>query len=110
MSLRANAAASTSGPRVALKGLAWPAALLHRGCKGCAKLLPITQQVLHLQSGEELVGILVLLDVRGRAVIVLEGLPEGPGVGKGGLAQRQLRKQRLQLGKDAVVLLCVWHL
>lgn len=64
----------------------------------------------HLQSGEELIRVLVLPDVNGCAIVVLESRPEAVGCAKRGLAERQLSKQCLQLCKHAVLLLSLRHL
>lgn len=64
----------------------------------------------HLQSGEELIRVLVLPDVNGCAIVVLESRPEAVGCAKRGLAERQLSKQRLQLCEHAVLLLSLWYL
>jgi hypothetical protein len=62
----------------------------------------------HLQAGEELVCILVLLYVDWRAVIVLEGIPEVAREEERALAQRHHGKHVLQY-KEAVQSACSWE-
>ena len=51
----------------------------------------------HLQAGEELVGVLVLPDVDGRAVVITECAPEAAGVDGLVLPQRQVPKYGLRM-------------